>query len=164
MHFQKKRSLKKWSDVPVRSFWSCKMRNFGVAEKFRNRELKPPAPMCRLRNSTPKQKKFLAKRSSYEEDIAVSKSLLLLFFLNRGRASKNQIALDFASNVRFGWNKIWSRGFLTFWRWCKGLICTSKYQSSPAKNLSYGPMAKKFLKNNVDPKRIVEMQMKKKQI
>ena len=145
-HFQKKWGLKKWSDVPVRSFWSCKNQDFGVAEKFRNRQLKPPTPMCILRNSTPKQKKLLPKRSSYEEDIVVSKLLLLLFFLNHCRASKKQMALDFASDIRFGWNKIRSRGFWTLWMWCKCLICTSKNQSSPAKNLSYGPMAKKIWK------------------
>ena len=112
IHFQKKWNLKRSPDEPVQSLWRCKNWDFGVAKKFRNREQKPPSPMCRSRNSTPKQKKLLAKRSPYEEDIAVWKPLLLLFFLNCSHTSKNQMALDFASDVWFGWNKIWSGGFL----------------------------------------------------
>ena len=161
-HFQKKQNLFLSPDVPIRSCWSCKNRDLRLAEKFRNRDLKPPAPMCRLWNSTPKQKKLLENSSSYEEDIAVWKSLLLLFFLNRGRAPKKQKALDFASDVRFGWNKIWSGGFLTFWIWCKYQICTSNLQSSPAKYLPYGLMANFFRKNNANPKKFVKRQMKKK--
>ena len=100
-----------------------------------------------------KKKKLLEKMSLYEEDIVVWKSLLLLFFLNHGRISKNEMALDFALDVQFRWNKSQFGGFLTFWMWWKYLICTSKHQSSPAKNISYGPMAKKELENNADPKK-----------
>ena len=111
MHFQKKWNLIMCPNEPVLSIWSGKKSNFGVVEKFRNKDLKPPAPMCRSQNYTQKKKKLLAKRSSYEEDIAVWKSLLLLFFLKHGRAPKNKKALDFVSDVQFGWNKIWFGGF-----------------------------------------------------
>lgn len=48
-------------DELILSIWSGKNQELWVAKKFRNRDLKPPAPMCRSRNPTPKQKKIAWK-------------------------------------------------------------------------------------------------------
>lgn len=80
MHFQKKWNLI-WSlDEPIPSILSGKIRDFGVAEKFKNRDLKPPVPMCRSRNPTPKQKKLLAKRSPYGERYRYLKIVAAVIF------------------------------------------------------------------------------------
>ena len=141
-------------DELVLSIWSCKNWNLQFVEKFKNRELKQPTSICISQNSTPKKKNCLKKGVCMREISLFEKSPLLLFFLNcRRHTSKNQMTLDFTSDVQFWWNKSWFGGFLTFWMWCKYLVCTSKHQSSPTKILSYGPMAKKILENNVDPKK-----------
>ena len=76
---------------PYQAFEVAKIGICDLQETFKNRDLKPPTPMCRSQNSTPKQNKNLKKMSSYEEDIVVWKSLMF------------QKALDFASDVQFGW-------------------------------------------------------------
>ena len=90
MHFQKKRNLIWSPDEPVPSIWSGKNWDFGVAEKFRNRELKPPAPMCRSRNSTPKQKKKSRKKESVWGRYRCLKIVVAVIFLeSRPRIQKS---------------------------------------------------------------------------
>ena len=96
----------------------------------------------------------LKKGVCMREILLFENHLCNYFFINhRCRTSKNQMTLDFTSDVQFWWNKIWFGGFLTFWMWCKYLICTSKLQSSPTKYLSYRPNGQIFWKNNANPKK-----------
>ena len=143
-------------DEPIPSIWSGKNWDLWLANFFRNRDLKPPTPMCRSWNSTPKKKKNLTKRSLYEEDIILWKSLLL-FFLNYDHTSKkkNDSRFYLKCLIWMKQNFIWD--FFLPSEFDAHIIFAPTSFNLHLQNISpIGLMANFFEKNNTNPKKIVE--------